>query len=351
MTTDSTHIVFEQIHFAAVTHNGFSDVCILTEGEAQGHGVLVDGKTIDGFMAGSLGKTIPAYLTHQGAIDDTGRPADRLGKEIGMFSGFYRDGNKVRARNFQFLESFIQAEPKTHATLVEMAQKFADKLGISPVVAHLRAWVMGDGTEVTAKDGKRPLGAMLSLPSMRIGSIKSCDFVQQPAANLGLFEARVDDNTNNMATETVLLSVHTSALAVKDGEIATLSQQHKDAIAALEAKHRTDEAILQAKANDAVALAAKLTESEKNMSAALAAKAKEADEAAKYDMRKAGAPALEIALQAHQAKIPEPAASDAARWEQYAALCTSKKDDHGNVVAHLDTPASTAFKAKYLTRK
>jgi len=114
MKTDHDHICFEQIQFAAITEKGLQDVSILTMGEAGGHGMLVDEQTIADFMRLSLGKTIPAYLTHEGARDpDTGRALDRLGKEIGMFSGFYRDGNKVRARNFQFLDSFKNAEPKT----------------------------------------------------------------------------------------------------------------------------------------------------------------------------------------------------------------------------------------------
>lgn len=352
--SDTEHLVFEQIQFAAVTAKGFSDVSILTEGEADGHGVLIDGTTIENFMRLSMGKTIPAYLTHSGAVDANGRAADRLGREIGMFSGFYRDGNKVRAKTFQFLDSFINGEPKAHATLVEMAQKFADKLGISPVVAHLKAWVMGDGNEIRAESGQsRPEGAARALPSMRIGAIKSCDFVQQPAANLGLFEAKVDGKPNiTMSADTILLATHTAALATKDGEIATLSQQHKDAVAALEAKHTGALTALQAKTDEAVAQLAKKTEEAGTLTSALAAKTKEAEDAAKYDMRKAGAPALEIALQTqNNGKLPAPAATDQERWTQYTGLCEQIKDERGNVTGTKDTALSTSFRLKYLSRK
>ena len=67
MTQQPDHICFQQIQFAAVTRNGFSDVSILTAGEADGHGVMVDEETINDFMKLSMGKTIPAYLTHAGA--------------------------------------------------------------------------------------------------------------------------------------------------------------------------------------------------------------------------------------------------------------------------------------------
>lgn len=355
--SDQEHICFQQIQFAAVTRNGFSDVSILTEGEADGHGVLIDSGTIDQFMRLSLGKTIPAYLTHSGAIDESGKPIDRLGKEIGMFSGFYRDGNKVRAKNFQFLDAFINDQPKAHATLVEMAQKFADKLGISPVVAHLKAWIMGDGQEIRAEAGKAaPAGATRSLPSMRIGAIKSCDFVQQPAANIGLFEAKIDDKPINkpelMTAETILLSKHTEAITAKDGEIATLSQQHKDALAALATTHTTALTALQAKLDESTAQLATKTTDIGTLTSALAAKTKEAEDAAKYDMRKAGAPALEIALQTQvSGKLPKAAGTDQEKWAQYTELCEQTKDDRGNVVGTIETPVAKLFREKNLSRK
>jgi hypothetical protein len=349
MNTDSEHICFEQIQFAQATEKGLQDVSILTIGEANGHGMLVDEKTISDFIKLSMGKTIPAYLTHEGAQDkETGRPLDRLGKEIGMFSGFYRDGNKVRAKNFQFLDSFKSAEPKTHATLVEMAKNFAENLGISPVMRHFRAWVNKDGSEIKADGDNVPASAMNKHPSMRLRDLLSCDFVQKPAANLGLFEAQVDEttstNSSTMSADTILLTKHTE-------EVTSLQTQHKDAVSALETKHKDAVAILEKKANDAVAALAVVQESEKSMKAALAAKTLEAEEAAKYDMRKAGAPALAIALESRQDKIPAPADTDKAKWEQYTALCDITKDDRGNVTATKETPAAKRFRESYLVRK
>lgn len=341
---DSDHICFEQIQFAAITDKGLQDVSILTMGEASGHGMIVDEKTIEQFMQLSLGKTIPAYLTHQDAIDAEGRPKDRLGKEIGMFSGFYRDGDKVRARNFQFLEAFKSQEPKTHATLAEMAKSFAENLGISPVMRRALAWVTSSG-DVPAKDGVVPAGALNKFPSMRLRDLLSCDFVQKPAANLGLFEAKIDDKPNNiMSDDTILLSKHTE-------EITSLSTQHKDALALLETKHKDAVTVLQKKSDDAVAALVLLQEKEKSLTSALAAKAHEAEEAAKYDMRKAGGEALSIALESRTTKLPAPAITDSGKWEQYTALCEAKKNDRGDVISHLETPAAAAFKAKYLVRK
>lgn len=344
---DSEHICFEAIQFASISEKGLQDVSILTIGEASGHGMLVDEKTIEDFMRLSIGKSIPAFLTHEGAIDEEGRPKDRLGKEIGMFSGFYRDGDKVRAKNFQFLEAFKSAEGRTHATLVEMAKNFADNLGISPVMRRALSWVMPDG-EVPANGKTIPSGALNKLPSMRLRELLSCDFVQKPAANVGLFEAKVDEttttNSSTMTAETILLSKHTE-------EITSLSTQHKDAISALETKHKDAISALEKKVTDGVAALAVLQEKEKSLTGALAAKTLEAEEAAKYDMRKAGAPALQVALSAHTENIPAPAESDSAKWEQYSALCEEVKDARGNIVAHKETPAAKRFKDEHLTRK
>lgn len=347
MNTDSEHICFSQIEFAAVTDKGLQDVSILTIGEAGGHGMLVDEKTIQDFIKLSIGKTIPAYLTHEGAQDpETGRPKDRLGKEIGMFSGFYRDGDKVRAKNFTFLESFKSAEPKTHQTLVEMAKNFSENLGISPVMRHFKAWATKDG-DIKAEGSTIPAAALNAFPSMRLRDLLSCDFVQKPAANLGLFEAKIDDKTTNNAqlmSDTILLSKHNE-------EVISLQTQHKDAVTALETQHKDAIAALEKKVTDGTAQIAQLQEKEKSLTAALAAKANEADEAAKYDMRKAGAPALQIALETRQGNLPKPADNDKAKWEQYTALCEKQTDDRGNVLAVTETPNAKRFKELYLTRK
>jgi len=87
------------------------------------------------------------------------------------------------------------------------------------------------------------------------------------------------------------------------------------------------------------------------MKQSLAAKTLEAEEAAKYDMRKAGAPALQIALETRFENLPTPAANDKGKWEQYTALCEKQTDERGNVVAVKETPAAARFKASYLTRK
>ena len=76
------------------------DISILTVGEAKGHRMMISQKTLESSITLLLGKTLPAYLSHDGAT------GDRLLTEAGYFSGFYRDKDKIRATRFVALESF-----------------------------------------------------------------------------------------------------------------------------------------------------------------------------------------------------------------------------------------------------
>lgn len=347
-TLDKEHVSYERIAFAAATAKGFSDVAIISAGEAKGHGVLVDERTLEQLTSLTLGKTVPAYLTHYGAN------GDRLGTEIGMFSGFFRDGDKLRAQ-FSFLRSFMEQQPKLHTTLVELAKDYPDQLGISIVAYTRAAWPLSDGSEIS-DEGMRPEMALNALPSMRVLQVKSADFVQQPAANVGLFEAKPVDETNKqkptMPADTIALSAHTEAINAKQAELVTLQAQHKDALAALAATHQLALTALQTQVNDLTGKLAQAQQDAQGKQTALAAMTNERDEALKYDMRKAGAPALEIALeQKHGATLPAPANSDAERWNQYGALCVEQKDARGVVTGHQETPAAKRFRELYLSRK
>lgn len=330
------HVCLSRIAFEQATAKGFDAVSILSAGEARGHGILVDETTIAQFIGATLGKTVPSYLTHE----DAG--TDRLGDEIGMFSGFYREGLRVRA-NFRFLQSFIDNEPEEYGTLTELATEYPDQLGISPVIRLALTWPMPDGTE-QADTGMRPDGSVTDMPCVRVLGVDSCDFVKTPAANTALFSAKVDDTPTTkpitMPENTILLTAHNEVLAAKDGELVALATSHKDAIAALEAKHTEAVTALSAKLAEVESTLTAANAEKAALTATLAAKTLEADEAAKYDMRKAGAPALETALSSFaEQQLPAPAKTDRQRWEQYAELAAK------------DLTAAQLFEAKYLSRK
>lgn len=316
VSTDNRRVCFNRgLAAAKVTAGGFSDVTLIEgDREASGHGMFVDERSVDGLMGLLLGKSLPVYLTHEGALF-----GDRLGSEVGLLSGFYRDGLKLKAKQFQFFDAFKKHNVEEYDKLTELAEKMPEQFGMSVVFGGRLSWVLADGSEVDAGEKPMPEGALRGIPSVRFESIESCDFVKSPAATSGLFQAaaKVDAAQQGMA-DTIALSAHNDALAAKDVEhksaLEALTKTHSDALAALQKEH----ADALSKVNDA--LAAKDAE--------IAKLTAERDEAIKFDVRKsgvapvdAGAPAAGSAQQ-----LPEPAASDAARWKQHAELAAKNPE-------------------------
>lgn len=320
--TDSQKICFQRgLAAGAVSAKGFSDVALITgETEALGHGIYVDEASIEGLMGLLMGKSLPGYLTHEGAIF-----SDRLGKEIGFFSGFYRDGMKLKAQNFTFLNAFIKHDAEDYEKLVELAEKMPDQFGLSVVFSGRAVWVMEDGSEVDASE-PMPEGALRGKPSVRFGSIESADFVKAPAANPdGLYSKRVDDAGKGMATETtsantqtITLSVDhlsakveelTGALAAKETEYTAALAKINEQLAAKDSEISTLKASLAAK--DAA-----IEQADKRATEAVA----ERDEAVKYDIRKAGVRAEDLPdTNANVTDEKKPETQDE-KWAHYGKL-------------------------------
>ena len=163
----------------AVNASGFADVSLLTgDMEPTGHGFYIDEQTIDTATRALMGKSLRSHLKHDGA------GGDRLGSEVGFFSGIYRDGLQIRARSFEFLEAFKREAASTYEKLVEMAKKVPDQLGVSLVFEYQPVWVMADGAELPAKiGGAAPGGAIRAVPSARIKSVIAGDLVLRGSAN------------------------------------------------------------------------------------------------------------------------------------------------------------------------
>jgi hypothetical protein len=297
-----------------VTKTGFSDVTIITgETEALGHGVYVDEGAIDGLMSLLLGKSLPGYLTHDGAMW-----RDRLGGEIGVFSGFYRDADslKIKAKTFKFLNSFMKHEQEEYETLVELAEIMPDQFGLSVVFSGDLVWVLENGEEVSAAL-PMPEGVKYEMPCVRFATVESADFVKAPAANPdGLFAAKVDVKPNGMA-DTILLVDHQQAFSA-------LKSEHESALSALNKSIADAQVALAAKESELSALSVKvgaLEEAAKGHAAELAKIAGERDEAMKFDMRKAGvrhgdAPQGSAELPTQKTAFD----SDRDRWAHYHAL-------------------------------
>jgi len=281
--------------------SGFANVSLITGGiEAAGHGLYIDDKSIDDAMRLLLGKSLRAYLKHDGA------GSDRLGQEIGFFSGIYREGNKIKAKSFEFLESFKREAGATYEKLVELAQKVPDQFGVSLVLEYRPVWVLADGSEISAALGdSAPSGALRSSPSMRIANVMSADLVQRPAANpnglLSAVDAPATLQTPIMTTETkpeTVAAPDAAALAAKDSEIATFKAEAEKHVAELSKLSENHKAALAEKDT----LIATLTADKAKAEAAVAELSKERDELkvkvedlAAFDARQLGVAPVKVA--------------------------------------------------------
>lgn len=344
----------------AATDNGLKNVSLITTGiEAAGHGIYLDEKTAETAMKKMLGRSVKSYLRHEGA------GGDRLGNEIGFFSGIYRQGEQIKATAFEFLESFKKDSGAIADKIIEMAQKVPDQFGVSLVLEYIPVWVMGDGSEVQASSLSAPAGALRPMPSMRVLDVISADFVGRPAANPnGLLSADTPPAIVASVDAQPVIKPQTQTLATMSTTTATLSvADHEAKIAELSALHAGD---MIAKNDEIAALAEKLTKAteakdaltaslasaneahkaalEKAVADAVAPIKAELETAKKFDARALGVPPLAVrslvALEeARLAELPAPAATDAAKWEQYAALKAESEDK------------AEKFRAAYLSRK
>lgn len=301
------------------------DVSLITTGmAAEGHGIYLDDKTAEGVMKRLLGRSVKSYLRHEGAS------GDRLGQEIGFFSGIYRQGAKIKAGAFSFLDSFRKEAAATAEKLLELARKVPDQFGVSLVLEHQPVWVLPDGTELPARRGDpAPAGALHGMPVMRVLDVISADFVGRPAANpTGLLsqpEGQVDAATLKQPAPTPPMPDQSPAAPVTAtaATVETVTENHvalekSDYEAKLAELAKSHETALGAVNTKVAELEAKIAEKDKAHTTALEALTKshadaiaklEADHAAKlkeaegFDARKLGIAPVKIAALQHAAGV------------------------------------------------
>lgn len=161
-----------------------TNVSLLTGNlQPKGHPFWVDEKTLDSAAALLADRPLAANVSHDGASSSFRAPA-------GFFRGIYREGLHLRAKSIEFLDSFKANFKAMHDTITELGEKFPEQFGVSLSMKYAPVWVLRDGREIPAKvvDGRlaelAPPEAVRPLPSARVTSVYSGDFVNQPAANL-----------------------------------------------------------------------------------------------------------------------------------------------------------------------
>lgn len=256
-----------------------SGLAVISEGEAKGHGVMVDEMSLQSFVDTVGSDPQRAYITHSGALF-----TDRLTREIGLFKNFRIEDDKVRA-DFEAFESFAEDDKRKYNRLFELAEKAPGKMGLSIVFGGSRVWATSDGDKAYAYgEEEPPEGARFEMPSMRVKENYSVDFVDDPAANTGLFSAQIDNQTNNTMTKQELESKLTEVDAEKAQlterveQLGTEKELMEGEVKAMSDKADELEKQLSAKDEAAEELAAKVAAEKNELADQLAAKVKRIEE-------------------------------------------------------------------------
>ena len=183
----------KSIQFNALTHNSGVDsaagiiygVCVMSAGEAKGHGLFLDLESLDSFM--ELTKSRPNGIgTRFGADHDAG--AEDFN---GTLKGFRLDGDKIRA------DLHLLKTDKNFAKLIEMAQTMPHEFGLS---ASTQAEEVIKGKE----------------KYVRFKEIFCVDVVTTPAATKGLFFSQPTNNNQTTMLKEFALYLGLAENATED---------------------------------------------------------------------------------------------------------------------------------------
>jgi len=153
--------------------------------EALGHGLMLDGKTLEQIVAlGNAAKNgIKSRYTHPGLS------SDGMGKHLGRMKNFRVEGDK--AVGDVYLSSAASKSPDGDLAgyVMDLAEEDSAALGMSVSIGANLVWTLDNGSEVFADD-ERPANALTELPVARAVELYAVDVVDEPAANRdGMFSS------------------------------------------------------------------------------------------------------------------------------------------------------------------
>jgi hypothetical protein len=183
-------------------------VSVITEGEASGHGLLVDATTLQ-----QIKETASAYT---GGLKVKVNHGKNLESIVGVLKNFVVDGKQLRA------DLHLLKTAEDRAKIIEMAETMPESFGLSVSIAN----------EPEEIEGKK---------FIRCAEIYSADLVDGPAANPGGLFSKPNEQikTENMS-KALALSLSLPETAT-DEEIALALKKERDAFkTALEAIKPTD---------------------------------------------------------------------------------------------------------------
>jgi hypothetical protein len=248
--------LFSAIAGGSIKDGVISGVSVITAGEAKGHGVFIDRKSLETFLSAAQNRQggVPVKMDHGTGFYHI----------VGKLENFRIDGDSLRA-DLHLLKTHEQ-----FARIVEMADTMADSFGLS--VSSVTSNEKIKGSEY-----------------IRCDELNSVDLVDCPAANpTGLFREppSVDSPSVNMADANTLLSkiksvfvetdnVELSTATTKVTELSTKVTELTSKIQELDKQVAANAATLSAKDKEITDLKAAQSDFEAKVEKAASAKATE----------------------------------------------------------------------------
>jgi hypothetical protein len=166
-------------------------VALITVGEAKGHGIYIDGKTLTTALEvlKDKGGQLKCASRHLSWDEYFSKRGDRVEDFPGWFSGAAIKGDQLIAEKLEFFDSFKtgDATKALFTRFLEMADKTPELFGVSLEPWGYLSYVGKDGVEYT----ERPKDIELKydgLPALRVTDLFYGALVDEPAANpRGLF--------------------------------------------------------------------------------------------------------------------------------------------------------------------
>jgi hypothetical protein len=178
----------------AVGENVILGVSVATTGEATGHRLIFDIKSLEQLQAlgcASVGG-IKSRFTHPDWFHDG------LGKYLGRIQNFRIEHEKLVGDLFISQSARSSPAGNIGQYILDLAREDPSALGVSVVIDLDRVWLTDTGTEVPAREGK-PTNATTRYPLARVTHLYAADLVDEPALNPdGLFRSTTESLTQGV---------------------------------------------------------------------------------------------------------------------------------------------------------
>ena len=157
--------------------------------EAKGHGIYIDAQTVAGCLASAQarGGQLKAAIRHPSLLDQLATGGDRVLDLPGYFQNLRIEGEQL-VGDVHFYDSFKQSHPAEYQHLLELADKTPGLFGLSVEMSGHAVFIDADGREFSEPPTEP--GIVLQhdgMPVFRCTDLYAAAFVDEPAANDGLF--------------------------------------------------------------------------------------------------------------------------------------------------------------------